>query len=205
MNVAQRELGVTGAASFKNMKERIILDLCGGSGSWGAPYKEAGYDYRLITLPRADVRLYSPPRNVWGILAAPPCTEFSVAKTTGGKGRDFLTGLEVVSACMRIILTAWPTWWALENPVGYLSRWLGPPLFVFQPWEFGADYTKKTAIWGRFRPPLKTESAPPPGAKGIMDIPAHELHPEYKGLLSRAGRRAITPAGFAQAFFEVNP
>ena len=30
---------------------KIILDLCGGTGSWSRPYKEAGYDVRLITLP----------------------------------------------------------------------------------------------------------------------------------------------------------
>ena len=30
---------------------RIILDLCGGTGSWSKPYQEAGYDVRIITLP----------------------------------------------------------------------------------------------------------------------------------------------------------
>src|SRR5690554_5753966 len=97
---------------------KIILDLCGGTGSWSKPYKEAGYDVRLITLPEHDVRLYSPPGNVYGILAAPPCTEFSYAKHFHGKGNykhDFRAGLEIVSACMRIILTCKPKFWALEN------------------------------------------------------------------------------------------
>lgn len=40
----------------------IILDLCGGSGSWSKPYVEAGYDVRLITLPDYDVTTYTPPR-----------------------------------------------------------------------------------------------------------------------------------------------
>ncbi len=57
---------------------KIILDLCGGSGAWSAPYAEAGYDVRLVTLPQ-DVRLYQPPENIYGILAAPPCTVFSLA------------------------------------------------------------------------------------------------------------------------------
>jgi len=26
--------------------DRIILDLCGGTGAWSLPYKEAGYDVR---------------------------------------------------------------------------------------------------------------------------------------------------------------
>ena len=29
-------------------KEKIILDLCGGTGSWSKPYKDAGYDVKVI-------------------------------------------------------------------------------------------------------------------------------------------------------------
>lgn len=32
-------------------RPKIILDLCGGTGSWSKPYRDAGYDVRLITLP----------------------------------------------------------------------------------------------------------------------------------------------------------
>lgn len=46
--------------------DKIILDLCGGSGSWSRPYKEAGYDVRLITLPDYDVLDYTPPpQRLW--------------------------------------------------------------------------------------------------------------------------------------------
>ena len=31
-----------------------------------------------------------------------------------------------------------------------------------------------------------------------------EIHPEYYGKLSRVERRAITPQGFAKAFYEAN-
>ena len=58
---------------------RIILDLCGGTGAWSRPYAEAGYDVRLVTLPEQDVRTYEPPDRAWGVLAAPPCTEFAVS------------------------------------------------------------------------------------------------------------------------------
>ena len=60
------------------VKRPIILDLCGGSGSWSKPYVEAGYDVRLVTLPEHNVLTYQPPEDVHGVLAAPPCTEFSV-------------------------------------------------------------------------------------------------------------------------------
>lgn len=52
--------------------DKIILDLCGGTGSWSRYYKAAGYDVRVITLPEYDVLTYVPPGNVYGILAAPP-------------------------------------------------------------------------------------------------------------------------------------
>lgn len=45
---------------------KIILDLCGGTGSWSKPYKEAGYDVRLITLPEYDVLTYDPPLSGGG-------------------------------------------------------------------------------------------------------------------------------------------
>lgn len=49
-----------------NAKEKIILDLCGGTGSWSRPWQLNGYDVRIITLPEYDVRTYKPPENVWG-------------------------------------------------------------------------------------------------------------------------------------------
>ena len=54
------------------MPPKIILDLCGGTGSWSRPWQLNGYDVRIITLPAYDVLIYEPPDNVWGILAAPP-------------------------------------------------------------------------------------------------------------------------------------
>ena len=40
----------------KMNKSKIILDLCGGTGSWSKPYLEAGYTMFNITLPEYDVR-----------------------------------------------------------------------------------------------------------------------------------------------------
>ena len=54
------------------MRPKIILDLCGGTGSWSRPWQLNSYDVRIITLPAYDVLPYEPPDNVWGVLAAPP-------------------------------------------------------------------------------------------------------------------------------------
>ena len=44
---------------------KIILDLCGGTGEWSKPYREAGYDVRIITTPEFDVTTYHPPDRDW--------------------------------------------------------------------------------------------------------------------------------------------
>lgn len=194
--------------------DKIILDLCGGTGSWSLPYKEAGYDVRVITLPEYDVRTYQPPENVYGILAAPPCTEFSVAK--GSRPRDFAGAMEVVEACLRIIwqcrLYGGLRFWALENPVGFLRQFLGVPSYQFEHWEFGDPQIKRTDLWGYFKPPHKTVGSKPCGLTTQYKSRSNGRSwskpicpPEYAHLgLSRAAIRAITPPGFAQAFFKAN-
>ena len=144
---------------------KIILDLCGGTGSWSKPYKENGYDVRVVTLPKNDVREYQPPENVYGILAAPPCDQFSFAKTTG-KPRQLENAWSIVRACLDIIAqcnsiesayskTTKLKFWALENPNGLLKRFLGKPAYEFNPYDFGDDYKKKTHLWGWFNDPKK--------------------------------------------------
>lgn len=141
---------------MRNNGEKIILDLCGGTGSWSRPWELAGYDVRVITLPDYDVRDYTPPENVYGILAAPPCTEFSVLNCKAeARERDEASGMEIVNACLRIIENCKPVWWAMENPRGYLRKYLGNPRLTFQPWEYGDPWTKATDIWGDFTVPPK--------------------------------------------------
>lgn len=176
---------------------KVILDLCGGAGHWSDLYAENGYDRRLITLPEYDVRLYLPPPNVYGILAAPPCTHLagSGARWWKGKGEEaLLDALSIVDACLRIILLSNPVFWCLENPVGRLIHYLGKPVLYFQPYEYGDPYTKKTALWGNFNIPKKHLVEPIEGGK-IWRMPPSPERPML---------RSITPPGFARAFFEVN-
>ena len=182
---------------------KIILDLCGGTGAWSKPYKEAGYDVRLVDLPD-DIRLLDmPPETIHGILAAPPCTYFCRMRMCRGRPSDaeFLDGLSVVDACLRIILVKRPQWWALENPQGYLHNWLGQPALKFHPWEYGNPWTKRTWIWGNFNPPIKNSVEP----RGPL-VNSRTGHPKgKKGIAKNFTERAQTPSGFAQAFFEANP
>lgn len=200
--------------------KKIILDLCGGTGSWSRFYSMNGYDVRVITLPDYDVRTYEPPENVYGILAAPPCTEFSVAKMKWG--HDFDSGMEIVNACLSIIEKCNPVFWALENPTGYLRKFLGKPKLTFQPWEYGDPWTKKTDIWGNFNVPEKKYHSwdEVPNKLPLYTRPNREkpsitfLHKSSHALIPQlqfckpqndAEFRAITPPGFAEEFFKANP
>lgn len=192
-------------ATVVPIARRIVLDLCGGSGSWSAPYAEAGYDVRVITLPE-DVRTYTPPEDVpvWGVLAAPPCDQFSLARNGHpDQPRDLLRGLEVVSACLRVIAVARPRWWALENPVGLLTTYLGTPRDVWNPHDFGDPWTKRTAIWGEYVIPERGPFVDPLGGGPFCRI----CDPDERRFAwcSNAAHRAITPPGFARAFFAANP
>ena len=207
---------------------KIILDLCGGTGAWSKPYKDAGYDVRLITLPDYDVSDYDPPDNVYGILAAPPCTMFSLARTNALRPRDLKDGMKAVYSCLRIIWgcqyklereTAHKTiieFWALENPYnGFLKRFIGNPIFTFQPYEFGDRYKKHTALWGYFKTPIKNpinlnqeELAlayrNSPKLPKFDYMKSKDISSENYGKLDRQARRSITPPHFAKAFFESN-
>ena len=120
----------------------------------------------LVTLPENDVRNYEPPKNVYGILAAPPCTEFSLAK--GNLPRDFEKGLETVLACLTVIWKARTesklAFWAMENPTGLLRQFLGKPAYSFRQWWFGDERIKPTDLWGYFNNPKSVET----------EIPCHD-------------------------------
>lgn len=189
-------------------KDKIILDLCGGTGAWSQPYVKAGYDVRVITLPYlplfdtepGDVREYEPPPNVYGILAAPVCRDFTLynGNASAPIKRDFKRGMELVNACLNII---WKcrfanklAFWAIENPKAYLRQFLGKAPYSFEQWEFGDNGIKPTEIWGYFKFPKKTIKERPKNMKLVKDVNGR----------NRKAIRAITPPGFAQAFFKAN-
>lgn len=222
----------------KANEDKIILDLCGGTGSWSKPYKDVGYNVAVLTLPDFDVKAWHTNKDfvdllksntVYGILAAPPCTMFSIARNdkTAKKPRDMQDGLSVVQACLDIVHECLfdpfrksensLKFWALENPAsGYLSRFLGNPPYVFDPSEFGEPHSKKTALWGVFNEPKKTTKALVrkgdefnfvKSVEKYFDEKKHLIPEGYRektGLSMRTVVRSITPQGFAEAFMKAN-
>lgn len=202
-------------------KKKIILDLCGGTGAWSNPYRENGYDVRVITLPEYDI---TDPKVIemcvamkpYGILAAPPCTMFSRARTTAKTPRDFKGAMKIVKACLEII---WQSqyknrfglkFWAMENPAGHLQRFMGKPAFKFHPFDFGDRHSKQTFIWGNFEFPKKkpiklNEKELIQSRNNTRPLP--QIPDGYvvdKKMKPVQIRRSITPRGFAIAFYKVN-
>lgn len=145
---------------------KVILHLCADIGSDSQPYRDAGYE--VICVGRdIGVENFNPPQNVYGIIANPPCTHFSIAKMRTSKvQRNLREGMRLVQECQRIIWTCiynqhqdpqrtMPLkFWALENPAtGFLRWFLGKPTFEYCPSEFESHFTKRTALWGQFTPP----------------------------------------------------
>lgn len=202
--------------------EKIILDLCGGTGSWSKPYKDAGYDVRVITLPDHDVFTYEPPANVYGILAAPTCTHFSLCRTNAKQPRDLEGAMKLVKRCLEIIWNqqyklpgpnskvTTLKFWALENPRGFLKYFLGNPPLEFTPSDYGNPYKKRTHIWGNFNIPIKqpvkceTVKFDKTLLEDLPELPQGFVYDKGCGLDKRQVRRSITPQGFAQAFFKAN-
>ena len=182
--------------------KKVILHLCASEfGSDTRDYKAAGYDVRYIT-KEIGVENYHPPKNVYGIIANPPCTEFAVSgarwwKEKGNKPLE--TALKIVDECLRIIEEAKPKFWMLENPVGRLRALrkdkLGEPRLIFHPCDYGDTYTKKTLVWGNFNLPKKNPM------KSVGKNKIHYAPPGEK----RGDLRSIASPYFTKAFFLSNP
>lgn len=194
--------------------EKIILDLCGGTGSWSRPYKEAGYDVRIITLPDNDVLTYEPPENVYGILAAPPCTHFCNASSQYWNYYDSIGlteySLSIVRRCFDLAAQLKPKFFALENPKGRLRKLIPEqPIYEFYQYEFGGNFTKKTYLWGNFNTflvkgpvndkPIRFDEAK---MSEYLDVPDDYKFEE--NFSKRQVVRSMYPPAFANAFYEVN-
>ncbi len=209
----------------------VILDLCGGTGAWSRHYRDNGYRV-IIVDPLADehpdnylgnvedycrevfdgLTDYSD-ADVVGILAAPPCTEFS------GSGARWWASKEIesptlladailtVESCLDIIgyhesRMSNLRWWAMENPVGRMQRIIkerrnfdiGKWVMTFNPCDYGDPYTKRTCLWGDFNELVKTPVEPTEGSKIHLYPPSED----------RWKLRSMTPPGFAKAFYEAN-
>lgn len=213
-----------------NNARLIIVSLCDYSGNWPKPYADAGYTVMLFDLKHGDdvtdtARAIDMVEQecgefdvVEGVLAAPPCTDFTIsgAQYWPRKDQDGTTqkALEVLDACVKIASYFRVThcaWWALENPVGRIPKLrpeLGKPRLYFQPYQFahladdvdGERYTKRTGLWGNFNGNTLMQYARENGGP-IRVCKQGSWIQKLGGKSERTKElRSMTPKGFAKAF-----
>jgi site-specific DNA-cytosine methylase len=193
---------------------KTILSLFDYSGRWSSPYKAAGYDvYQVDIKLGLDVLSLEPQDlpfdTVYGLLAAPPCTDFagSGAQYWKVKVEDGRTAqsLMLIDKVLSLVQHYNPHFWVIENPVGRLPTLrpaLGKPWY-FNPNEFAGwldndseCYTKRTGLWGNFNHPEKRALPVKAGCNPIMSLGGKSERTKEL--------RSMTPLGFSKAFFEAN-
>lgn len=201
---------------------KIILHLCADIGS-DSRYYDLHKDYEVIKVGvDIGVENFTPPSEVYGVIANPVCTEFSNANHNNNKSTK--KGMFLVNHCIRIIKECNPVFWVIENPAtGSLKDFLGKPNYVYQPWWYGSPWTKRTALWGKFNTPERLHNnwsdvtknehlyvrpgRPKPSLAFLHKSAIHHL-PEYRYLKDKircdADLRSICSDGFARSFFNEN-
>lgn len=201
---------------------KTILHLCADTGSDTQPFRDNGYNVICIG-KNIGVENYHPPKDVYGIIANPVCTEFSTARSNG-KARNPNEGMFLVKECQRIIEEAGDIkFWVIENPAkGVLKNYLGKPTYEYEPWWYGSPWTKRTALWGKFNIPArlyyKWEDVPK--ISGLYTRPGREkpslafMHKNHKRFIrefdcfnnvdSDMEFRSLCSQKFAKEFYEVN-
>lgn len=203
--------------------KKIIIHLCAYVGS-DSRFYDLDDDYEVIIVDeKIGVQNYEPPENVWGVFANPECTGLT---TIHGFDKQPLKydSMFLVNHCIRIIKKCNPKWWVMENPaLGKLKDIIGKPAAVYQPWEYGSPWTKKTALWGNFIMPEKKytnwEDVPKneylyirPNRKkpslAYLHVSSLKYIPEFDFAANKIKTdsclRSMCSQGFAKAFYEVN-
>ena len=135
-----------------------LLELFSGTGSVGKVAREHGIE--TISLDRdmqADIRTdimvwdyMAFPTGYFDIIwASPPCTEYSIAKTTAP--RKIEEANEIVKRTLETINYFKPKYFMIENPqTGYLKQQIfmqDLPYEDIDYCKYGMPYRKRTRIW----------------------------------------------------------
>lgn len=133
---------------------KTLLSLFDCTGNWARPFERAGWnvvqldlqlgdDVREITANWLLENILQAFPTIDGILAAPPCTDFTIsgARHWAKKDADGTTAqsVDLVYQVLRCVDFLQPDFWAVENPIGRIARLvpeLGGKTMTFDPCEF---------------------------------------------------------------------
>lgn len=209
------------------VSDRLILSIYDDTGNWASPYIKAGYPVMLWDKKKEGdilegfsylmMQIEATGMPLYGILAAPPCTDFSVSGAWTWPGKDkpapgfepFTCTTELSMALVLIILHMVDVFqpagfWVAENPVGRFET-VVPEMkpyrtMMFNPCQYGDPYTKKTILWGQFNSNLIRNDVEP-----IKSCAQGSWLQKLGGKSEKTkAARSATPMGFANAFFNAN-
>jgi len=169
-----------------------VVDLFSGLGGFSEGFLQRGHEIirydnnpRFEAVPDTiirdvfDLKIRSL-RNADVILASPPCQCFSSA--AGGhywEGRRpkleaTETAIRLIKHTLKLIHAARPRYWVIENPVGRLRWFLGPPSKITYWAAWGMPYYKPTHLWGLlpdmvWPKPTMWEPAPQGSHQGVAE------------------------------------
>ena len=141
----------------------VLLELFAGTQSVSRAFSLRGWTCLTLDLvqdPHAEPLTYQTDILTWDftnvprpdcIWASPPCTEYSIARTTGGP-RNYALADAIVQKTLEIIHYLQPRVWFIENPAtGYLHtrdfmQALPEPRLISYC-QYGFPYRKNTHIW----------------------------------------------------------
>lgn len=140
----------------------------------------------------------------WDLLIAhPPCTYLCSSGLHWNKRRpERARQTEEALDFVRTLLSAPIPHIALENPVGCISTQIRPASQYIQPYEFGHNASKKTGLWLKNLPLLKTTSYVEPrmvGGKARWDNQTDSGQNKLAPSEDRWKERSITYSGIARA------
>lgn len=210
---------------------KLIVSLYDYTTAWARPYIDNGYPVIcwdkqvegdiLEGFTRLCHLIEETGYPVYGLLAAPPCTDFTKSGARHWAKKDSpTTAFDVwdcqtehsealVSIVLHFVDLFKPKFWAMENPPGRLER-LIPDLkpyrsYSFHPYHFGDPYSKETILWGRFNTALVRTPVEPVWMTTSTGKRFAPLFWHTGGnTKNRQNLRSVTPKGFAQAFYNAN-
>ena len=131
-----------------------ILIACESSGAVREAFRKIGHDAISCDLLPADddsanhVMGDVAPllREAWDlVIAHPPCTDLCVSGARWWKSKSPAQMTAAVDFFMLFTRLRCP--WAIENPIGHMSKAYRKPDQIIQPWQFGHGETKATCLW----------------------------------------------------------
>ena len=169
---------------------KVIFSLFDRTGEWSKPWRDAGYTVIQLDLNFGnnmsvsfeqhliDIALENE-MEIFGVLAAPPCTTFTgsgaqwrkerfdkpdpemVAEMWGWEAREWFDtpldyNVHLLASTQAFIEQAAPTgFYALENPIGRINEFFAESLnqkaaLIFNPWNYGQQFSKRTNLFGEF-------------------------------------------------------